>query len=578
MRKRFFRAATISIIAGLVVAFLFAVPLMLQVYTDEMERQLESVLVLAQDAQTEAEDYQSMASRVGKQMEDAGLDIRLTVLDGSGTVLGDSSANPSEMENHADRPEVREALENGQGQDIRQSETSGTKQLYRAVRVERPNGAVLVYRASVPMDGYTKVQTTLWLCGGVGIFMGLVAALIAASYSAGRVVEPLQSLTQAARAVAAGESDVHVESAPDEMGELAGAFNKMSRRLTEAHQELEHSNQRLAGILQGMDDGVVAIDAEERIVLMTHRVRELLGDCPATVRRLSECGADYLYIDDLLHRVLTQGGSLRDTRMLAGRDSIVQVYAARVSDTGEGGALAVISDVTRIRKLEQMRSDFVANVTHELKTPLTSIRGYIELLKSGKRDEETARSFYEIIEIEAERLQKLTDDLLQLSEIENGGAEAEVPFSLLRETISRVEETLKPEAASKGVVIHTFIEPSLQVQAHPRRLYQLMKNLMENGVKYNRTGGALNVSARMEMGVAVIRVHDTGIGIPPEHLERVFERFYRVDKGRSREMGGTGLGLSIVKHIVSLYGGDIRVDSETGVGTTFTVRLPGRAG
>ena len=181
MRKRFFRAATISIIAGLVVAFLFAVPLMLQVYTDEMERQLESVLVLAQDAQTEAEDYQSMASRVGKQMEDAGLDIRLTVLDGSGTVLGDSSANPSEMENHADRPEVREALENGQGQDIRQSETSGTKQLYRAVRVERPDGPVLVYRASVPMDGYTKVQTTLWLCGGVGIFMGLVAALIAAS-------------------------------------------------------------------------------------------------------------------------------------------------------------------------------------------------------------------------------------------------------------------------------------------------------------------------------------------------------------------------------------------------------------
>lgn len=578
MRKRFFRAATISIIAGLVVAFLFAVPLMLQVYTDEMEQQLESVLVLAQDAQAEDGDYQSMAARVGELMAAAGLDIRLTLLDASGTVLGDSGANPLEMENHASRPEVEEALKTGEGQDIRKSETAGTKQMYRAIRVEQQDGTVLVYRASVPMDGYSRVQTTLWLCGGVGIFMGLVAALIAASYSAGRVVEPLQSLTQAARAMAAGEPSVQVESAPDEMGELAGAFNKMSQRLTQAHEELEHSNQRLAGILQGMDDGVIAVDAEGKIMLMTNRARELLGDCPATARHLAECGANYLYIDDLLHQVIAQGRSLRDTRMLAGRDSIVQVYAAPVSDNGAGGALAVISDVTRIRKLEQMRSDFVANVTHELKTPLTSIRGYVELLKSGKRDEETTRSFYEIIEIEAERLQKLTDDLLQLSEIENGAAEAEVPFCSLEETVSRVVETLKPEAASKQVTIHTFIEPNIQVQAHSRRLYQLMKNLMENGVKYNREGGALNVSAQMEMGVAVIRVHDTGIGIPSEHLERVFERFYRVDKGRSREMGGTGLGLSIVKHIVNLYGGDIRVDSETGVGTTFTVRLPGRIG
>lgn len=578
MRKRFFRAATISIIAGLVVAFLFAVPLMLQVYTDEMEQQLESVLVLAQDAETQGGDYQSMAARVGEQMAAAGLDIRLTVLDASGTVLGDSTARPEEMESHAGRPEIQDALENGAGQDIRKSETSGIRQMYRAVRVEREDGGVLVYRASVPMDGYAQVQTTLWLCGGVGIFMGLIAALIAASYSAGRVVEPLQSLTQAARAMAAGEAGVRVESAPDEMGELAGAFNKMSQRLTQAHEELEHSNQRLAGILQGMDDGVIAVDAEERIILMTHRARELLGDCPATARRLSECGADYLYIDGLLRRVIACGGSLRDTRMLAGRDSIVQVYAARVSDDGAGGALAVISDVTRIRKLEQMRSDFVANVTHELKTPLTSIRGYVELLKSGKRDEETTRSFYEIIEIEAERLQKLTDDLLQLSEIENGGAETEAPFSSLEETVGRVEETLNPEAASKRVAVHVFIEPGLQVRAHPRRLYQLMKNLMENGVKYNREGGALNVSAQMEMGVAVIRVQDTGIGIPAEHLERIFERFYRVDKGRSRELGGTGLGLSIVKHIVNLYEGDIRVESESGVGTTFTVRLPGRTG
>ena len=158
-----------------------------------------------------------MAARVGEQMAAAGLDIRLTVLDASGTVLGDSTALPEEMESHAGRPEIRDALENGAGQDIRKSQTSGIRQMYRAVRVEREDGRMLVYRASVPMDGYAQVQTTLWLCGGVGIFMGLIAALIAASYSAGRVVEPLQSLTQAARAMAAGEAGVRVESAPDEM-------------------------------------------------------------------------------------------------------------------------------------------------------------------------------------------------------------------------------------------------------------------------------------------------------------------------------------------------------------------------
>ena len=386
-------------------------------------------------------------------------------------------------------------------------------------------------------------------------------------------MEPLQSLTDSARAKADGGAPDIVEGAPDEMGELAGAFNRMAGRLAAAHEELAGTNDRLAGILQGMDDGVVAVDAGGGIVLMTHRVRELLGDCPATARRLPECGSNYISIGEMLDRVQRQGGSVRDTLYLAREERIVQVYAARVSDA-DGGALAVISDITRLRKLEQMRSDFVANVTHELKTPLTSIRGYIELLKSGERDAETTRSFYEIIEIEAERLQKLTDDLLQLSEIEHAAPESEVPLSSLAETVGRAAETLGPEAEARHIGLRLFIPPDLQVRAHPRRLYQLMKNLMENGIKYNRDGGILNVSAAVERSAVVIRVHDTGIGIPPEHQDRIFERFYRVDKGRSRELGGTGLGLSIVKHIVGLYGGDVGVASEPGVGTTFTVRFP----
>lgn len=573
MRKRFFRAATVSIVAGLLIAFIFAVPLMQQVYTDEMRERLDAVLVLAEEIETSDGELQEKVAHLGERLREEDSSIRLTVLDAQGTVLADSEADAVNMESHAARPEVEAALETGMGQDIRKSATTGSRQMYAARRIISAEGDVRVIRASVSLGGIREVEGTLWLCGGVGIFMGLVVALISAHYAAGRVVEPLQSLTDAARAMADGGAPDIVEGAPDEMGELAGAFNRMAGRLAAAHEELADTNDRLAGILQGMDDGVVAVDAGGGIVLMTHRVRELLGDCPATARRLPECGSNYISIGEMLDRVQRQGGSVRDTLYLAREERIVQVYAARVSDA-DGGALAVISDITRLRKLEQMRSDFVANVTHELKTPLTSIRGYIELLKSGERDAETTRSFYEIIEIEAERLQKLTDDLLQLSEIEHAAPESEVPLSSLAETVGRAAETLGPEAEARHIGLRLFIPPDLQVRAHPRRLYQLMKNLMENGIKYNRDGGILNVSAAVERSAVVIRVHDTGIGIPPEHQDRIFERFYRVDKGRSRELGGTGLGLSIVKHIVGLYGGDVGVASEPGVGTTFTVRFP----
>lgn len=574
MRKRFFRAATVSIVAGLLIAFLFAVPLMQQVYTDEIRERLAAVLALAGEMDIPDGDLSDTVARLSGRLAEEDTSVRLTVLDEQGFVLADSAADAADMENHAARPEIREAMASGTGEDVRQSATTGGRQMYMARRVSGKDGGTRIYRASVSLGGTNQVQGTLWLCGGVGIFMGLVIALISAHYAAGRVVEPLQSLTGAARAMAEGATPAKVEGAPDEMGELAGAFNTMADRLAAAHAELEQANDRLAGILQGMDDGVLAVDAGGRILLMTHRARDLLGDCPATARRLDEYGVHYLAVGDILKRVMREGGPVRETLSLTPEERTVQVYAARVSEEPAGGALAVLSDVTRLRKLEQMRSDFVANVTHELKTPLTSIRGYIELLKSGERDPETARSFYEIIEIEAERLQKLTDDLLQLSEIENGGAEPDVPLTSLSETVERAAESLRPEADARGIRLHLFVPPELRVRAHPRRLYQLMKNLMENGVKYNREGGILNISAAAERGVLVIRVHDTGIGIPPEHRDRIFERFYRVDKGRSRELGGTGLGLSIVKHIAGLYGGDVSVASEMGVGTTFTVRFP----
>lgn len=573
MRKRFFRAATVSIVAGLVIAFLFAIPLMGQLYTDETQKRLETVLTLAEGYELTDEGYEMLAQRVGDRLASEETAVRFTIIDADGVVLGDSTAAAAEMENHRERPEVEQALRTGSGSDIRRSETTGSREMYFARRVELPGGGQGVYRASLPLNQLGRMQATLWSCAAIGIFMGLIVALFSAHYAAGRVVEPLQRLTRAARSISAGETAAPVEDVPDEMGELAGAFNYMSERLSAAYRKLENNNEQLAAVLQGMNDGVVAVDAQGNITLMTERARELLGSYAGTVRRLSECGTHYLAVQAMLEKVM-QGGEAftQPLSITVPAERELEVYVSRLSGNASG-ALAVISDVTRIRKLERMRSEFVANVTHELKTPLTSIRGYIELLMAEERDAQTTRSFYEIIEIEAERLQKLTDDLLQLSDIENGSTEREVTPIPLAETVEKVIKTLRPEAQARGISLHAFVEPGLQVVAAPHRLYQLIKNLMENAVKYNRDGGAVNLSAATERGVAVIRVHDTGIGIPPEHLDRIFERFYRVDKGRSRELGGTGLGLSIVKHIVNLYGGDVRVDSEPGVGTTFTVRL-----
>lgn len=573
MRKRFFRAATLSILAGLLIAFLFAVPLMEQVVIEETEQQLRLALTLV-NGYPQAEDSETLVREVAAQLEQSEQNLRLTIISEDGQVLADSEAAAAQMEGHADRPEVRQAMTGAVGRSIRKSETTGQRQLYLAQLRTLPDGTRQVVRAAVPLERMGSTSLLLWGCGLIGISMGLVVALFAANYSAGRVMEPLHKLTQAVRSVSVGDEPVHVADAPDEMGELSMAFNRMSERLADAHRQLARSNEQMAGILQGMDDGVVAVDSDGTISLITNRARELLGPSAGTARRLSDCGGDYRRLQALLEQVMRTGKDARDVWLLSGAEErMVQVYAAPVQEEHVRGGLAVLSDITRLHKLEVMRSEFVANVTHELKTPLTSIRGYIELLKSGERDAETARSFYEIIEIEAERLQKLTDDLLQLSDIENGGNDTEVPLTPLADVVERVVNTLRPEAEQKQVELDVTVEPGLKVRAHTRRLYQLVKNLMENAVKYNRAGGNVRLTAGVEMGVAVIRVQDTGIGIPPEHLDRIFERFYRVDKGRSRELGGTGLGLSIVKHIVSLYGGDIRVTSQPGEGTTFTVRL-----
>lgn len=576
MRKKLFRCSAFSITVGLIIAFLFAMPLVQNVHLDEVKSHLRTTLMLlGSNSQEAINDPEAFANRYAELLTDDEYCIRISIMDLEGNVIGESATEEQVTENHANRPEVKKAMQSGWGFDRRASNVVSTSFYYAAYQHDG-----LIFRAAIPLVNLRQAETMLWGCALIGVFFGFVTALFTAQFLTNRFAKPINSLISAAREVTEGDFTVRAMPAPDELGELSSAFNVMTENLYTVHRDLEINHDRLNSVLQGMDDGVIAVDENKKILLLTARARELLGLVPAGCETLLECGTNYLYIEELLdeanrnHEAIKRTLKVYRTDDESTEEKILQVYATPIFGKHSGSTLAVIADVTRVRQLEQMRSEFVANVTHELKTPLTSIKGYIELLRGGARDPETCEQFYDIIEIEAERLQNLINDLLELSVIENGVREEEPLKICIAEEANEVLERLSPIAAKSEVGIRTQIDETLCVNANPNRINQLLSNLLDNAIKYNRKGGEIELTIRRERGKAVIRVRDTGIGIPTEHFERIFERFYRVDKGRSRELGGTGLGLSIVKHIVVLYGGDISVESVPEKGTEFIVRLP----
>ena len=419
-----------------------------------------------------------------------------------------------------------------------------------------------------------QFDNTLLLCTVIGIGAGLAVALVLTGIFTRRFVQPIQSLAEASTAIARGKLDTQVPQAPYELGLLSDALSGMSEDLRQAQKDLKESNDNLNSILQGMDDGVIAVK-EGSIVLLTGRAASMLGIPPAGAQRLEQCGANYLFVQDVLKKAQASELPVEEEITLhLPSERVIHVYAARLQPDDGTALLAVLSDITKLKELESLRSEFVANVTHELKTPLTSICGYVELLKGPGRDQEQIRQFCEIIEIETERLKHLIDDLLELSHLENNKEKSPLERVDLEQVVQRVAERTSALAKKAEIDLKWQVQPGLCLEADPNRIDEVIQNLTVNAIKYGRPGGYAAITAREERGAVVIRVSDDGIGIPADSIPRIFERFYRVDKSRSREQGGTGLGLSIVKHIVNLYHGDVSVESKEGDGSVFTVRLP----
>ncbi len=579
MRKRLILLNTGVVIVGLIAAFLLAMPLVQNLYEEEFARRLDTALAfMLSDTDRIAADPQGFAEQESAMLQQTGQDMRITIISTDGQVLGESDLDNLEdpdpiTKNHLTRPEIYEAKHYGKGYDTRTSASLHESYYYAAVYVD----GQFYLRAALPMTELNRVMTSMQLCLLGSILLGCAVAVVLAFFSARSLARPLMKLTEATQRISEGDFDSRVEvNGGNEIGNLAKAFNRMADTTSEAFHELHRKHRQLEGVLQGMDDGVLAVNGRGNVLFVNDRARELLDAQNLQEEDLLNGNLALARLAEFLEQSRAQHAAVRGEMRVGSPERIMTVYAAPLNkNRASEGALAVVADVTEMRRLQQLRSEFVANVTHELKTPLTSIRGFIELLKSGDRDEETRQYFYDVLDIEAERLHHLIDDMLVLSQIENAKEDASaVPCDLKKELENTVQRML-PLAQKQQISIDLVVkDQGLCVLSSSSRLQQLFGNLVDNAIKYNKPGGSVTVTLQRQRQMAVVRISDTGIGIPPEHLGRLFERFYRVDTSRSREIGGTGLGLSIVKHLAGLYNGDVSVESTPGEGTTFTVRLP----
>jgi len=513
---------------------------------------------------------------------------RVTLIRPDGVVIADSLVAPvnlARVENHGARSEVSTALAGQIGRTTRRSTTVDIPLLYVAVPVQRSGTMKGVVRLALPLTEVTSSFATIHRVLLAGGFVALAIAAGIGIFVAGRVTQPIVEMEEIARQMAQGRFDRRVPvRSTDETGALGRALNAMAASLQQKIADLEHERAKATAILDAMVEGVIAVGGQDRILTMNARARVIFG---VPSRGEGQPFMEVIRNADL--HALVRGSrvsgvgevSHREVRLLVPAARTVEVNAVPLVLTGEEpgvGVVLVLYDVTALRRLELVRTEFVANVSHELRTPLTAIQGYLETLLGGALEErEHARRFLEIAFRHTERLGRLLNDLTDLSNIELNKVKLSLGAVALDEVVDSVLAIIQPRAEVARVTLSADVPRDLPaVQADHDRLAQILINLVDNAVKYTPAGGAVTVRAAAAGGggVVAIDVTDTGAGIPPTDLPRITERFYRVDKARSRELGGTGLGLAIVKHLVIAHGGELSIDSTVGQGTTVRFTLP----
>ena len=510
-------------------------------------------------------DYGTLNSLARKVGETTG--VRITIIDPQAVVLADSEEDPAFMENHGDRPEVIMAMAGRVGSSLRWSATLKEEMLYVAIPMKLTEGVAVLRTSFFLRDvnqflGAFKKRVT-----AVAVALGLFS-LIYAFFSSKRLSDPIKELVQATSRVAQGDFDARVlPKGRGELGELAERFNEMAAKLKELFQENLQRKEELERIFSSLEDGLLVLDREGKVILFNKKAQEILKGKELSDRSFWEIGDPAFR--ETISRVRKTEGNLTEELEISG--GVFLLSATYLATTGQ--TLVLLHDITHLKRMQELKRDLVANVSHELRTPLTAIKGFLEAFED--EDSREARSHYlEIIKKHVDRLTNIVQDLLVLSELEDKKTKLDLEDVDLKALLQEVLRPFEEKAKKKGLTLKVDFDPGLPpIKADPFRLQQAFFNLIDNAVKYTEQG-EIRISTRGKAGHVEIEVADTGIGIPKEHLPRIFERFYVVDKSRSRRLGGTGLGLSIVKHIVLLQGGEIDVESTPGVGTRFRVRLP----
>ncbi len=492
---------------------------------------------------------------------------RLTVIDRSGNVIADSDFPHdalATLENHATRPEFRAALAGATGTDLRHSVSTGRWEIKVAMPVA--GGAVRVSTPLPQVDAVVGDARNAVLLGG--LFALAVGVLLAIGFSRA-VAHPLLNLREAAQAIARGDRPAIDVRGRDEVGDLARTLRTLGEDLSRRMDDLERERSEMTALVASMVEGVIALDAAGAVTTLNPASRRLLRlapDAPAPAAlELFRQRASHDAVERVLH-----GGEIAALE--------VEMEERTVLLSGHplpgGGAVLVLHDITGLKRLEAVRRDFVANVSHELKTPLTVIRGYAETLAGDEVPAEVRRDFLAKVLANARRMQQLVDDLLDLSRIESRTWSPQPERLRLAAVVEDAWSALAPRAAAAGLTFATRVDPAATVFADPQAARQILGNVLDNSVRYTPGGGTIEVSAAGGPGGVWVDIRDSGIGIPGDHLPRIFERFYRVDPARSRELGGTGLGLAIVKHLVEAHRGRVEARSALGAGTTIRIFFP----
>jgi two-component system phosphate regulon sensor histidine kinase PhoR len=507
---------------------------------------------------------------------------RITVILPSGKVIGDSEEDPRKMDNHIDRPEILDAMEKDLGVSTRYSPTLAKQLMYVAVPLKRNTRTEAFVRAAIQVDSVDRdIQAIQIKMAFFGLIIAGFATLLSLWVSH-RIRRPIEEIRKGAERFSRGEfQEALPVSGIKEIGDLSETLNTMAQELQKTLSKITEQRNELGAVLSSMAEGVLAMDMEERILGMNHAASVIFECDPRQVQgRTIQEVIRHPELQSLVTKALAGEGDVeRDVVLYSKEERVLNGHATLLRD-GEGkrvGVLVVLNDITRLRKLENIRKDFVANVSHEIRTPITAIKGFVETLRDGAmQNPQDGERFLGIIQNHVLRLEALVEDLLSLSRIEEETEKEEIVLEekTLKEVLLGALQLCQVKAEPKQIRMELSCRADLVGKINPSLLEQAVVNLLDNAINYSEPEKSIWVEADTTPQEILIQVRDEGCGIEKQHQERLFERFYRVDKARSRKQGGTGLGLAIVKHIMEAHGGRVSVESHPGRGSTFTLHLP----